>query len=140
MEQQSPGPLIDQHQQEVHEIVSNLSKEYFRQKPVHLTNYEHDILYPEAVIWSIQKKFNLNKSRAEQKYLDGFKRTPEEIMKQKCNEFLIKRQLHQEDEQEIIRDDDAPTTSAAVANPVNDDDRMSINENNVSIEDELPNL
>jgi hypothetical protein len=92
LQQIAPGPLIDQDQLEVALLVDELSKTHFKEKPEHLTNYEHDILNPEAVMWALKKMYNISNRKAEEKYLEGFKRTEEEILKQKCNEFLLNQQ------------------------------------------------
>ena len=92
LEQISPGPLIEKDQLEVATLVTELSRTYFKEKPDILINYEHDILYPEAVIWALKKRYNCTLKKAEAKYLEGFKRTQEEVIKQKCNEFILKQQ------------------------------------------------
>ena len=92
LQQVSPGPLTDVDQLEVALLVDSLSKTHFKEKPEHLTNYEHDILYPEAVIWALRKMYNIDFKKAESKYLESFKKTEEEILKQKCNQFLKKQQ------------------------------------------------
>jgi hypothetical protein len=85
----SPGPLIDEHQLNLATFVIEISNHYYEDKPCHLTSYEYDVLYPEAVIFGIRKIENsLSYKKADTKYAQSFKLTKEEITKQKCHEIL----------------------------------------------------
>ena len=78
--------ILKQHK--VAGYIEAFSKEVFIDKPAHLTNYEYDVLYPEAVIWALRKKEGLTYRKAEMKYEEGFKMTTEEMIKQRCHEIL----------------------------------------------------
>ena len=121
----SPGPLIVAHQESLAKILEDLSSNNYKDKPMHLKNYEYDVLYPEvsqpperktagaksdwsfihysfkSVIWALQKVDELSYKKAESKYKMGFKRTEEEIIKSKCNEILTRIQKTQGDEMDI---------------------------------------
>ena len=117
----SPGPLIVAHQESLAKILEDLSSNNYKDKPMHLKNYEYDVLYPEvsrppepkttgaksnwssfkSVIWALQKVDELSYKKAESKYKMGFKRTEEEIIKSKCNEILNRIQKTLGDEMDI---------------------------------------
>ncbi|CAF0703869.1 unnamed protein product [Brachionus calyciflorus] len=84
----SPGPLVEDDQQKLAKFINDLSKEKYENKQENLNSYEYDVLYPEAVIFGLRKMYNLTYSRAELKYKQGFKRTDEERIKQRCNIIL----------------------------------------------------
>lgn len=42
------GPLVSEHQIEIGCYLTKLSAEFYKDKPESLTNYEHDVLYPEV--------------------------------------------------------------------------------------------
>lgn len=86
----SPGPLVEEDQQTLAKLVEEISKEHYKPKASNLDKYEYDVLYPEAVIWALMKLENVSYSKAELKYRQGFKRTEEEIIRQRCNEILNK--------------------------------------------------
>lgn len=103
-----PGPLVLEHQTALAKLLGSLQQTHFASKPAHLRNYDYDVLYPEAVIWAIQKHENLALSKAELKYNDGFTQTSEEATKQRCNEILVKLmeedRLRQEEERRQVED------------------------------------
>lgn len=121
----SPGPLVHEDQLVVANMVNELSRLNFKQKPDNLPNYEHDILYPEAVIWSIKQKYYLNNKKAELKYNEGFKRTPEEILKQKCNEYLSGQQLNEDTDQSVAMQEESTNTNKS-------DESMQFESNDLS--------
>lgn len=102
----SPGPLIISHQSQLADMLESLQKIHFPNKPSHLKNYEYDVLYPEAVIWAIQRLDDVNYKKAELKYKKGFQQTKEELTKQKCNEILHK--INEKSNKQKIVDNLAP--------------------------------
>lgn len=104
------GPLIEEHQKDLKYLLYNLSREYFSSKPISLNNYENDVLYPEAVIWAIKKQDNYTDTRAEKKFQQGFHITEEEIIKQKCVDFVqnlpkTSKKIEEEQDDELTADD-----------------------------------
>jgi hypothetical protein len=100
-----------EQQQELAKLVLDLSKTYYVTKPPSLDQYEYDVLYPEAIIWGLRRMDNMSYTRAERKYEEGFKRTPEELLKEQCNEIL----------NEQIK----PTTSSATVNEDEGNNKMN---------------
>lgn len=90
MKFKSTGPLVVEDQKKLAEFLIDLSLTYFSDKPMHLKDYEYDVLYPEAVIWGIQHLYGISEKKAISEYEEGFKLTPEEMTKTRCNEILIK--------------------------------------------------
>ena len=88
----STGPLVSEHQEQLVRFLTDLSKKYYKDKPSNLTNYEYDVMYPEAIIWGIMKlDKEITYKKADLKYIKGIVRTDEEMVKQKCNEILNKQ-------------------------------------------------
>lgn len=43
-----PGPLVLEHQTALAELLSSLQQTHFANKPVHMRDYNFDVLYPEV--------------------------------------------------------------------------------------------
>jgi hypothetical protein len=48
MEFDCPGPLVAAHQTVLVELLRDLERVHFQNKPAHLRTYEYDVLYPEV--------------------------------------------------------------------------------------------
>lgn len=46
----STGPLVISYQEQLAEMLENLQKVHYPDKPLHFKNYEYDVLYPEVTI------------------------------------------------------------------------------------------
>lgn len=46
----SPGPLVEDDQQKLAALITNLCKANYQNKPDILVNYEYDVLYPEVLL------------------------------------------------------------------------------------------
>ncbi len=44
----SPGPLVLEDQQELVRIINDVTKNYYKDKPENLRDYDYDVLYPEV--------------------------------------------------------------------------------------------
>lgn len=101
------GPLVSDDQLALAKYLCELSEHNFKEKP---SNYEYDVLYPEAVIWALMKMEELTYKRAELKCRQGFKLSKEERIKSKCNDIINRQDDYvadedQCDEKDNIEDD-----------------------------------
>ena len=100
------GPLVLTHQTELVNMLKEICPE--SHELMHrFSTYDYDVLYPEAVIWALQKMHRTAYARAEARYKSGFELDDEERLKHACN-----RILNEENEKEAIAAEEAaPKTS-----------------------------
>lgn len=53
----SPGPLVEDDQHKLAVFINGLCKNKYLNKPINLTTYEYDVLYPEV---SFQSNWQIN--------------------------------------------------------------------------------
>jgi hypothetical protein len=70
------GPHVLEHQFKLSKMLENLCPNYII---LNFRNYVYDVLYPEAVVWGLQRLYNINYSLAYEKYINGFERSAEEL-------------------------------------------------------------